>query len=126
MSVPAAHETSLRPGRFEHKRLAWAFAISLAVHLVSYGGYEFGIKVLPGIMQRVKFLAALAHLLHLEKKNPPPTPQQSEPPLVFVDVNPEIATAEAPKNAQYYSSRNSKAANPDADADSNTPKISGE
>ena len=31
---------TLRLGRREYKRLAWAFGISLAVHLLCYGGYE--------------------------------------------------------------------------------------
>jgi hypothetical protein len=44
---------------------------------------------------------------------------------MFVDVNPQQATAEAPKNAKFYSSKNSQAANPDADKDTDIPKISG-
>jgi hypothetical protein len=115
---------TLRPGRFEYKRLAWAFGISLAVHLFCYGGYEFGTSVLPGWLERVKFLAALAHHLRAQQKSPPQQP--SEPPLVFVDVNPEVVTTEAPKDAKYYSSHNSQAANPDADMNSNVPKITGE
>jgi hypothetical protein len=45
---------------------------------------------------------------------------------VFVEVNPEAATTEPPKDAKYYSSRNSKAANPDTQADNDSPKITGE
>ena len=115
---------SLRPGRFEYKRLAWALAISLAVHLSSYGGYEFARNVLPGWLERLKLLPALAELLRPHKPAPPPVP--SAPPLVFVDVNPEIATPEPPKNAQYYSSHNSKAADIDSKLDSNTPKLDGQ
>jgi hypothetical protein len=33
--------------------------------------------------------------------------------MTFVEVDPDTVTAEAPENAKYYSSRNSKAANPD-------------
>lgn len=51
--------------------------------------------------------------------------QESEPPLMFVNVNPDQATTEAPKNSKYYSSQNSKAANPEADRDTTDPKISG-
>jgi hypothetical protein len=117
---------SLRPGRFEYKRLAWALLISLIVHLLCYGGYEFTRKVLPGWLERIKFLAALAHQLEPKKQSPPQPPQPTQVPLVFVDVNPEVATPEPPKDAKYYSSHNSKAANPDTQADTDTPRITGE
>lgn len=114
---------TLRPGRIEYKRLAWAFAISLAVHVFCYGGYQFTRTVLPAWLEQVKFLAALAQELRKKPDTPPPHP--TEPPLMFVEVNPAVATPEAPKDAKYYSAQNSKAANPDAEADSNVPKISG-
>ena len=114
---------TLRPGRLDYKRLAWAFAISLAVHILCYGGYQFTRTVLPVWLERVKFLAALAHELQKKPNTPPPHP--TEAPLMFVEVNPAVATPEPPKDAKYYSSQNSKAANPDANADSNVPKISG-
>jgi hypothetical protein len=115
---------SLRPGRFEYKRLAWALLISLMIHLVFYGGYEFTRRVLPGWLERVKMLAALGHQLEA-RKPPPPPPHPTEPPLMFVEVTPQAATPEPPKDAKYYSSQNSKAANPDADADRDVPRISG-
>jgi outer membrane biosynthesis protein TonB len=114
---------SLRPGRYDHKRLWWALVISLAFHLMCFGGYEFTRKVLPGWLERIKFLAALAHQLE-EKKKAPPTPP-SEAPLMFVEVNPAVATPEPPKDAKFYSSQNSKAANPDTEADKDMPKIDG-
>ena len=44
-------------------------------------------------------------------------------PVVFVDVS--HADPEPPKRAKYYSNKNSRAANPDADTDSNQPKLTG-
>jgi outer membrane biosynthesis protein TonB len=114
---------SLRPGRLEYKRLGWALLISLIVHLFCYGGYEFTRRVLPALLERVKILAALAHALEPRKQTPPP-PQPTQVPLVFVDVNPEAATPEPPKDAKFYSSKNSQAANPKV-ADTDTPKIDG-
>ena len=114
---------TLRPGPREYKRLAWALAISLAVHVFFYGGYQFSRTVLPVWLEKVKLFEALAQALR--KKPPTPPPQPPETPLMFVEVNPAVATPEAPKDAKYYSSQNSKAANPDAAADSNVPKISG-
>ena len=116
---------SLRPGRFEYKRLGWALLISLAFHLLCFGGYEFTRTVLPVWMQRVKFLAALAHQLEKKKVVTPP-PVATQPPLMFVEVNPAAATPEPPKNAKYYSSQNSKAANADSQSDTDIPKITGQ
>jgi len=116
------YKLTLRPGRLDYKRLGWALAISVAVHLFFYGGYQFSRTILPAWLERVKFLAALAHEL---QKKPTPPPQPTEAPLMFVEVNPTAATPEAPKDAKYYSSKNSKAANADANADTDTPKISG-
>jgi outer membrane biosynthesis protein TonB len=45
--------------------------------------------------------------------------------LIFVNVNPAQATAEAPKNAKYYSDKNSRAANPEPDKITEIPKIDG-
>jgi hypothetical protein len=124
MSVTGLQETSLRPGRFEYKRLMWALIISLAIHGGGYGGYRLTRAVMPALMQRFKFLADLADALHKKFAPPPPTPSEP-PPLAFIDVNPNFAAPEPPKEAKYYSSQNSHAANPDATIDSNIPKITG-
>src|SRR4051794_23341371 len=112
MSVPGDQEMSLRPRRFEYKRLGWALAVSIAFHLLCFGGYEFSRTILPVWMHRGKFLAPLAQQLQ-KNPTPPPRPQSTEVPLVFVEVNPAAATPEPPKDAKFYSSQNSKAANPD-------------
>jgi hypothetical protein len=96
----------------------------MALHLLCYGSYEFSRRVLPVWLERLKILEALAHQLEIKKTAPPPQPP-SPPPMVFVEVNPAVATPEPPRDARYYSSQNSKAANPDTTADSDTPKING-
>jgi outer membrane biosynthesis protein TonB len=131
MSVAGIPMGSLRQERAESSRLAWAFMISMVVHLLMFGGYETGKKLhwwenahWPSWLTPVKKLADA-----LKKKDPlhpAQTLQPQEPPLLFVDVNPANASAEPPKNATHYSSLNSEAANPDADKESNIPKISGE
>jgi hypothetical protein len=117
-------EGSLRPGRFELSRLAWAILISLALHGGSYGGYKLGQKLnlwrpvhLPSWLE--KMAAALKEQKEQEKR-------EQEPSLVFVDVNPQLAVTEAPKDAKYYSDKNAKASNPDADKETDVPKISGQ
>ena len=108
---------SLRLNRFETKRLLWALVLSLLLHFLVWGGYELGKKT--GLWQRLHWPA----MLHLAKKSPPLL--QPVEPTMFLDVDPDQATPEAPKDAKYYSSKNSRAANPDADLDSNQPKIKG-
>ena len=110
---------SLRLNRFETKRLLWALVLSLLFHFLVWGGYELGKKT--GLWQRLHW----PRILHLaQKKSPPPVLQPVEPTM-FLDVDPDQATAEAPKDAKYYSNKSSRAANPDADLDSNQPKING-
>jgi hypothetical protein len=107
---------SLRLKRFETERLLWALLFSLVAHLLIWGGYELNKKY---------------HLLHwpeklrlAQRKVPPPPVQESEP-TIFLDVDPDQVSKEAPKDAKYYSAKNSRAANPDADQNSNQPKLTG-
>jgi hypothetical protein len=109
---------SLRFSRLESRRLAWAFALSLLVHLLAWGGYEAGKEL--NLWQKL-------HLppLMLFTKMKPTQPTRQPPELQFVDVNPAQATTDAPKNAKYYSNQSSRAANPDANRDANTPQLNG-
>ena len=113
---------SLRLNRFESERLVLALLISLAVHLMSWGGYEAGREF--GWWQRIPWPAWLHHPAKIQPQNPLLLAQNSEP-ITFVEVNPDQATTEAPQKAKYYSSKNSIAANPDADRDTGTPKLNG-
>jgi hypothetical protein len=128
MSIARMPRWSLRLEQAEFSRLAWAFAISLAFHLLVYGGYHTGKKYnlwqnlhWPTWLQPPKILTDLL----IKKKQSPPPPQRQDIPLMFVNVNPAQATAEPPKDAKYYSDKNSRAANPEADRITDTPKIDG-
>ena len=129
MSVARISRWSIRPERAEFSRLAWACAISLAFHLLVFGGYQLGQKYhvwehlhWPAWLQPPKFITELVKRL---QPPPAPPPQPRELPLMFVTVNPAVATAEAPKNATTYSDKNSIAANPTADKVTETPKLEG-
>lgn len=124
MNAGSPQATSLRLARPEISRLAWALAVSLLVHLLTYGGYEAQKKFhvlryvhLPKWTERLKLLPAIPAQ--------PPRLVQQEQPLEFVDVSPSAATTEAPKNAKFYSAKNSLAANPGAEKDLDVPKITG-
>ena len=110
---------SVRLTRFELKRLTWAVALSLALHFLAWGGYELGKKT--GLWQRLHWPARL----HLAQKKSTPPPVQESEPSIFLDVDPDQVSPDAPKDAKYYSSKNSRAANPDADKDLNQPKLTG-
>ncbi len=105
-------------------RLAWAFAISVALHLLIGLTYYTGKKLswwenwhLPAWLKPKKTYEVL------QPKPPPPPP--SDPPLIFVDVSDAQQTAQPPKDAKYYSDKNSVAANTEADKDTGVPKITG-
>lgn len=107
---------SLRFSRLESRRLAWVFALSLLAHLLGWGGYEAGKEF--NLWQKLR----LPPLMLFTKIKPAPPPPQS-PELTFVDVT--QPTAEAPRNAKYYSNQNSRAANPEAKQDTQVTEIKG-
>lgn len=131
MSVADESKWWLRLGQSESSRLAWAFVISLTIHLALAGGYYAGKQLgwwqhLQNLhwVKSAKMLTALIRKADAEReRTPEPLP---DIPLVFVEVSPAQATPEAPKEAKYYSSQNSKAANPDAEQDTGIPKITGQ
>lgn len=127
MSIAGTPRWSLRLERAEVSRLAWAFALSLAFHLLVFGAYQTGKKHnlwqklhLPAWLHAPKILQEA-----FQKKERPPPPQPQEIPLMFVNVNSAQATAEPPKTAKYYSDKNSLAANPEPDKITEVPKLSG-
>jgi hypothetical protein len=105
---------SLRLNRFESERLALVLALSLAVHLLAWGGYEIG--------REFNFWQRLNHFHRATKMIPQPA-QAAEEPVEFVTV--DQPSTEAPKNAKYFSDKNSQAANPDASRDTDVPQING-
>jgi hypothetical protein len=105
---------SLRLNRFENERLILALTVSIAAHLLVWGGYEIGQQY--HLWQRLNLVHRVAKLM-------PPPPQAVEEPLTFVTV--DQPSTEAPQNAKYFSDKNSKAANPDASRDTDIPQING-
>ncbi len=117
----------MRLERAETSRLAWAFALSLAFHLLIFGTYQTGKKYniwqtlhLPAWLHAPKILQEA-----FKKKESQPLPRPQDIPLMFVNVKPAQATPDAPKQAKYYSDKNSLAANSEADKITDIPKITG-
>jgi outer membrane biosynthesis protein TonB len=129
MSIAGIAVGAERQERAESSRLAWAFTVSICLHLLIFGTYEAGKKFnIWDTLRWPDWLRPVKQLVEALKAKPPPPPveKQREIPLVFVDVDPALASQEPPKNAQYYSSHNAQAANAEANKDTDIPKITGE
>ena len=115
MSVAGSDSFSLRPSS---KPLLFALLVALSIHVV--------------LGSLVIFLGTIAMLHAIANQNNQAHEQRiqtvralQETPLLFVEPDPTQAPKDAPKNAKYYSSHNSVAANPDAQIDTDVPKIEG-
>ena len=106
MTGVGAPVDSLRLSRREMRRLGLVLALSLLLHLMGWGGYEAGKEF--GWWQQWHWPAWL-HRLTLVKVVPRVRPNDEEQ-LTFVQV--EQPATEAPQTAKYYSSQNSRAADP--------------
>jgi hypothetical protein len=110
--------SSLRFGRRESERVVVALFLSLILHFIFWGGYDFGEK--RGWWDKFQPPA----WLHLPSKKYAlqALVAHDHQPDIFVDVS--HADSDAPSKTQFYSNKNSRAANPD-DANANAPKING-
>jgi hypothetical protein len=117
--------------------LTASFAISLLVHTLLYGAY----LAMPGTFKAgqgvlARWLASLIASPKDEQKRLDAVKQQAhdkmlaemlrqqEIPMTFVEVDPALAT-EPPKDARYYSTHSTAAANPKAEKETKDPKIEG-
>jgi len=117
VAVSAVASIRLRKG--EELRYLWiGLGSSLAMHALFF---------LLWLSLSVMALSLQDKLLK-ELQTRPLTEEQKrkeEPPLLFVEVRPDQATPEPPKDAKFYSAANSQAANPDPQIDTAVPKIEG-
>lgn len=122
MVVDRTEKLTLRIGRLEFTKLGWALAISLAAHLMFWGGYAAAKHLkLPAWLHWPKWVQRLVAPPPAQTKQPPPREA-----YIFIDVRDAQSVAEPPKNAIRYSDRNAIAANPDANKALSEPKIEGE
>ena len=117
---------------FERNPLAVALVLSLLIHLFLFGTWKVGQAFHWWDQQSNWLLRLTEKILHPTKRTtalfqPRPVEQTAprEIPLTFVEIDPATATEEAPKDAKYYSSQNSKASNKDAALDAEVPKADG-
>lgn len=108
------------------QRLVWAFLASVAVHLLLWGLSTLAVRlhVQPDVLLP-HWLRQTDKMQQAIQAKQEAMAKPEEPPLVFVHVSPAQAAPEAPKNARFYSDKNSTAVNPEADQDTGVPKITG-
>jgi len=127
MATANASEISLRLDPRAYKRLGLALAISAAIHLllllfwfvISTGKLNWLTQIVPTWLKPESVLAQII------KKQQQQRPKADDLPTVFVDVSPQQAATEAPKKTEYYSDKNSRAANPDPTISTEAPRIDG-
>lgn len=117
--------------RFDLSRypVARALAISVLAHMLLFIGAEAGRKAglwntnpMRELLDSALMISTQSARAERERLKPE---ENREPPLMFVDVDPAQAVDQPPAEAKYYSSRNTKAANPET-ADTDKPKIDGQ
>jgi hypothetical protein len=108
------------------KSIFLAFAISLMVHFLVIGAVELGHGAglwKTSLLHSSRLVQVVEEeALRRGERDRQPTPEAE---LVFMDVDPAQAVPEPPKDALYYSSQNTRAANPDPKIDLEIPKIDG-
>jgi len=120
--MPKTDALTLRVDRLELTRLGWALVLSLVLHLLCWGSYSVGKHF--HWWERIKLPAWVQKLTQPAIRQQVKQPLVNrEPPLMFVDVSQPSAVE--PKDAKYYSDRNSIASNPEVNKDTNVPKIDG-
>jgi hypothetical protein len=115
--------------------LVRAFALSLAFHFILFSGIEIGRSMglwhttaVPEWLSQAVLESMLKSTAEQQKnkaKDQPDLTAMHETPLLFVEVDPVQTTVAPPKEAKFYSSRNSTAANPDPLKETEMPKIDG-
>lgn len=111
--------------------LAFSFVLSLLIHvtlLLLLLGWQRSTTRKTSLVSRIQTTLvkqSVARTLQAPKKNEPKPTVEREAPMLFVEVDPSTVTIEAPKQAKYYSSVSSRAANPNPTIQSTVPKIDG-
>ena len=105
--------------------LAAAFAISLVIHLTLFGTWRVG-KHFGWWNHQATWLLNLNKKRAVKVRAQQMAQQQPrETSLTFVEVDPSVVTAEAPKDTKFYGVANAKATAPDANIEAEKPKVDG-
>lgn len=142
-NVDPAIDKAQQPRRDQVSLFVLAFVCSVIVHVLAVVAWEYRSHLpqlawLDWLKKHAAKLNPAALIMRLDEPKPlppeleriaaalkrPPEEELPMPQLTFVDVDPALTT-EPPKDAKFYSSVSTKAANPDTKVESNVPKIDG-
>lgn len=130
MFVILKNVTGIKPAsvaRFaEENPLVLALVLSLVIHLGAFGGWHLGKKLGWWQHQPTWLVALTKKLANPAKARTAEEQAKLNPtiPMTFVEIDPATAVTEEPKDAKYYSTKNTKASNPDP-KDLQKPKVDG-
>jgi hypothetical protein len=109
-----------------------ALVLSLLIHLFFFGTWKLGQRLHWWDQQSSWLVKLTERMLHSPARPKPLSPARQmeetpvpQIPVTFVEIDPASTTVEAPKDAPFYSTQNSKAANPEPTVDTAQPKIEG-
>ena len=113
-----------------HKQIAIGFSLSVGIHLYALGMWAL---IDSGVLPSPRLFLEWRTPKTLETAKLPDFQAKTEPKpedlarLVFVETDPSSGKIETPSKAKYYSSRSSRAANPDPDPlkSGDDPKLDG-
>ncbi len=111
------------PRRWNRSPLLWALLVSIGLHVAGIVGWESArliVRAFPTLFPQwvresvlPKQEIARTDALKPDPARPrPPAEEDVEIPLTFIEVDPSLATKEAPKATRLYSTENTRAANP--------------
>ncbi len=118
--------------RVKEYPILFALCFSLLLHLGIFGVIHFFPRILglstPTLTKQLKQMMD-RHVMTVVTDTKKPLPKEAEVnrevPLMFVEVDPSQVVKEPPKNAKYYSSQSTLAANPNPMVDKDQPRIDG-
>lgn len=99
----------------ERNPLAAALVLSLLIHVGAYGGWTIGKKFGWWQLQPTWLVALTKKLAKPAQAKSAQEEAKLNPtiPMTFVEIDPDTAVTEEPKDAKLYSTKNTKASNPD-------------
>lgn len=107
--------------------LLLAFIYSCLIHLLIFALWRMGVLELPD--QLVQLFIKRRPPVAQKRPSEPPKPAQPAPvkeiPLTFIEVEPDPSITQAPKDAKFYSTANTVAANPNPQKETSVPKVDG-
>lgn len=120
--MPSRHSDIARRNPWKDP-LVVAFFISAAIHLLAFGLTLVSPAFNTLLGKQLKLSEQEIEELRIARIKA--LQDEQEPPLLFVNVDPAVATEEEPEEAKFYSDKSSKAADSQENQEQDIPRIDG-